>query len=501
MADTDRDLTEGMSEEEVSASRASRPSTDTNIVIQLLVGIVGAVIVIFGVIPFKGTKLKYLYGIIRERGPVQYMELFMAFMVLAFIIMKSRIIRAQLSVIAEGPVDPNADLNDDEQIQDMRNSFVNSDEFGWSIVLNRLDRMLALWLGSKDISRVSTWASDESDRDSAAFDSTYSTVRVLIWAIPIMGFIGTVMGLGGAISGFGDFLSGSAELSAIKDAIGQVTMGLGVAFDTTLLALVLSVLLMFPLSSVQRREENLFVEIDNYLDDALVSHLPSPEQQPIVIENLEDSIEAAFRRYIPDPDRYDEVFTRSIERAAETVEERFVNLSKSYETTLAELTGQISSSVANVGDTMEQSLQKVIGDLHGHEEELMTRRKDAAAEEVKQFKALMDEVYAAGEKLSASYSENVEALREAAEKSSSQSLEAAEKIAARMTELNAMAGGIQDLLRIEQSLEKSLQGIASTEEFQKTLSQLREHLATTDAFCTKLSKPRVIMLREEIAES
>ena len=80
---------------------------------------------------------------------------------------------------------------------------------------------------------------------------------------------------------------------------------------------------MFPLASVQRKEETLFVEIDNYLDDSLTSRLPSAEQQPIVIENLEDSIEAAFRRYIPDPDRYDEVFTRSIEKASELVEERF----------------------------------------------------------------------------------------------------------------------------------------------------------------------------------
>ena len=38
----------------------------------------------------------------------------------------------------------------------------------------------------------------------------------------------------------------------------------------------------------------------------LIGNLPTPEQQPIVIENLEDSIEAAFRRYIPDPDRYEE---------------------------------------------------------------------------------------------------------------------------------------------------------------------------------------------------
>ena len=41
-------------------------------------------------------------------------------------------------------------------------------------------------------------------------------------------------------------------------------------------------------------------------------------------------------------------------------------------------------------------------------------------------------------------------------------------------------------------------GIAGADEFQKTFAQLREHLTTTDEFCRRLSKPRVITLQEEI---
>lgn len=119
-----------------------------------------------------------------------------------------------------------------------------------------------------------------------------------MWAIPILGFIGTVQGLGVAVAGFG-VLGGMADVSAIKSAIGQVTVGLGVAFDTTLLALILTTILMFPLISFQRKEEGLFGELDNYIDDLLLARFPSPEQKPIVIENLEDSIEAGFHQYIP----------------------------------------------------------------------------------------------------------------------------------------------------------------------------------------------------------
>jgi hypothetical protein len=374
------------------------------------------------------------------------------------------------------------------------------DEFSWSIVLNRMDRMMALWLGSKDVSRVAAWSTAESDRDTSASDSSYTVARVLIWAIPILGFIGTVMGLGQAVSGFADFLAGAAELSQIKEAIGNVTVGLGVAFDTTLLALILSVFLMFPLSSVQRREENLFVEIDNYLDDSMLSHLPSPEQQPIVIENLEDSIEAAFRRYIPDPDRYDEVFTRSIERAAGVVEERFANLTKGYESMLQDLSASLQASMGTVGDQLDGSLQKMLADMRDQEQKMLAARGEAAREELERFKTLVDEIYMSANSMAEGYRKTAEELGAATMEGAKQSVEAAQKLGERMEEISRMAQSIQDLLKIEQALEKSLEGIAAAEEFQKTLQDIREHLATTDAFCDRLSKPRTITLQEEIGE-
>ncbi len=485
---------------ELSGMRGTRPSTETNIVIQLLVGLVGTAIVSFGVVPLKGTSFNYLWAIIRDRGPVQYFEVFMAFMIATLIFMKSRIVRAQLSVIAEGPVDPKVNLEDDDQVQELRTQIVGHEAFSWSIVLNRIDRILALWLGSKDVSRVSSWAEAESDRDTSASDSSYAIARVLIWAIPILGFIGTVMGLGQAVAGFANFLAGAAELSQIKEAIARVTIGLGMAFDTTLLALVLSVLLMFPLSAVQRKEEGLFVEIDNYLDDYLISRLPSPERQPIVIENLEDSIEAAFRRYIPDPDRYEEVFTRSIERAAGVVEERFAALSKSYESALHDLTGRLSSSIAGVGDELEAALQKTVAEVREQDEKMLALRRKAAAEDAEKLKAVISEVNAAAEKVAAGYREKADELRKAVDESARRTVEAADKVATRLEDVAKMAKGIEQLLHVQEAVEKSFSTLVSSEEFRKTLDDLRGHLATTDAFCKQLSKPRVITLREEIVE-
>jgi biopolymer transport protein ExbB/TolQ len=439
----------GVTSEEFSGVR---PSTDANIVIQLLAGLIGTVVVAFAVLPLRNMTpgIAYIYSIINERGPVQYFELFMAFMVVALVLLKSRIVRAQLQTVAEGPIDLNLDLSDDEAIASTRRKVRDSDSYTSSILYNRIDRMLALWLSTKDIGRIATWATSESDRDASASDSSYSIARVLIWAIPILGFIGTVVGLGSAVSGFSEFLAGAAGLEAIKDAIGDVTQGLGMAFDTTLLALVLSVLLMFPLSVVQRREENLFVEIDNYLDDMLLSRFPTPEQQPIVIENLEDSIEAAFRRYIPDPDRYEEVFSNAIDRAASSVEQRFGTLTKSYETTLNDLTARLSSSMTTVGNSLEGSMTKVANTFS-------------------------------------------ESAQSAADKSTA----AAREMSQRMEEVVKLASGIQDLLKVQESVQQSLSAVAASNEFNATLKSIREHLQTSDEALKRMSKPRVITLREE----
>lgn len=485
------------SDVEVRAAQGVRPSTDANVAWQLIAGLLGTVAVFFLVGPLKGTQFNYLWGLVRDRGPIQYIELFMAFMVAAQVALKIRILRTQLRVMAESPVDTNVDLNDDVQIQDLRKQLVANPMFSQSIVLSRMDRILAMWLEQKDVARISNWASAESSRDSASSDSSYSLSRVLIWAIPILGFIGTVQGLGGAVSGFSNFLSGAADLSQIKEAISNVTIGLGVAFDTTFLALMLVTFLMFPLSALQRREENLFVEIDIYLDDNVISRFPSPESKPIVIENLEDSIEAAFRRYIPDPDRYDEVFTRSIERAAGTVEEKFSGLINNYEAVLRDLTGRLSASLSTVGDAMESSLRKVAGEVKEQGEELLVARRQVAQEEVDSLKRAMEEVNASADAIAAQYRENAQVIEAATRESAEKSLTAASELVKQVEEVTRLAGGIQELLKIEQAVERSLAGIASASEFQNTLEDLRKHLATTDAFCSRLSKPRVITLREE----
>lgn len=98
-------------------------------------------------------------------------------------------------------------------------------------------------------------------------DSELSLIRYIAWAIPAVGFIGTVRGIGEALS--------YAE-EAIRGDISGVTSALGLAFNSTLVALILSMGLMFMLHLLQSRQEALILELQNYCRDKLVHVMRVP---------------------------------------------------------------------------------------------------------------------------------------------------------------------------------------------------------------------------------
>ncbi|HJQ78453.1 MAG TPA: MotA/TolQ/ExbB proton channel family protein, partial [Lacipirellulaceae bacterium] len=82
--------------------------------------------------------------------------------------------------------------------------------------------------------------------DAVNMHSAYATLRIIIWAIPILGFLGTVIGITVAIA--------SLSPTALEQSMSDVTKGLGVAFDTTAQALALTMILMFTKALVEKAE-------------------------------------------------------------------------------------------------------------------------------------------------------------------------------------------------------------------------------------------------------
>jgi len=101
-------------------------------------------------------------------------------------------------------------------------------------------------------------------------DLRYNIVRYLIWLLPTLGFIGTVIGIMLALNYAGD----RANVDN-PDMLYHVTERLGVAFSTTLLALVMAAVLVFLQSLIQGREERTLNRSGQYCLDNLINRLYS----------------------------------------------------------------------------------------------------------------------------------------------------------------------------------------------------------------------------------
>lgn len=94
---------------------------------------------------------------------------------------------------------------------------------------------------------------------------SYAVSRYINWAIPILGFIGTVLGISLAADGIQRIISSQSNISQFSNDLGQAIAPLGIAFDTTLIALSLSVFLMFLQTTLQRWESDILIDYENSL--------------------------------------------------------------------------------------------------------------------------------------------------------------------------------------------------------------------------------------------
>ena len=122
-----------------------------------------------------------------------------------------------------------------------------------------------------------------ADRHADEVYESYSLFRVILWAIPILGFLGTVIGITLAVA--------KLAPTALEDSLQEVTTGLGVAFDTTALALALSIVLMFARFLTARAENQLLARVDRCVDDEMLGRFEVMSDRP-------DGQLAAVRRMI-----------------------------------------------------------------------------------------------------------------------------------------------------------------------------------------------------------
>jgi len=140
-----------------------------------------------------------------------------------------------------------------------------------SLMVNRIRKALEFFEVRQNVGHVSAMMSSQSAIDGSRIMGSYILLRAFLWAIPLLGFIGTVVGLSHAISGMS--FGAVEDVGAIMGSINNVTSGLGTAFDATLLGLIFAVFLNFPLNSLMKHEEEALNDIDAFCNEVLLPRL------------------------------------------------------------------------------------------------------------------------------------------------------------------------------------------------------------------------------------
>ena len=117
---------------------------------------------------------------------------------------------------------------------------------------------------TRNIQDVSSAIRAVIESESERLDSELSMIRYIAWAIPSIGFLGTVRGIGQAL--------GRAQ-QAVQGDIAGVTQSLGVAFNSTFVALLISIIVMFLMHQLQLAQERLAQDAEGYCDARLIRHL------------------------------------------------------------------------------------------------------------------------------------------------------------------------------------------------------------------------------------
>ena len=256
-----------------------------------------------------------LHDLFHQRGPTQVVTLVMGGMLVAYLINKwRRLQREQKSYLA-------FDLEVHKLIRsgDL-NEITTSATRSKSLVGKRLLRLLGVWSSTGSSFQLERAADSDVELYELSMTSSFSLPKVLLWAIPLMGFIGTVIGMSEAVGSFDSVLSNADNVDGLKNGLLKVTGGLGTAFDTTFLALMISVILAFPLNAVERNEDRLLSQIDGVVREAVMALSPlgdgeigsennsqrqdssfSTTAPQLDGEDLGALISDAFEKHLPDP--------------------------------------------------------------------------------------------------------------------------------------------------------------------------------------------------------
>lgn len=218
---------------------------------------------------FANRMAVLLGGNIITGGYIQFLEYIAFFWCLLEMVFLNRMLKKEKSYLGTDvlPSEEHATISPNEvnQIRLRVSNYLSQKQLEYPeqefFLLKMIKRVCTKFRSNYSVAEAMDILNSQVQINVLKSETGQSTIRYTIWAIPSIGFIGTVLGISQALA-IAD--GGDTKL---------ITSTLGVAFDTTLVALVLSVVLMWLFHDLQERIEKLHTAIQEYVMENLINRI------------------------------------------------------------------------------------------------------------------------------------------------------------------------------------------------------------------------------------
>ncbi len=257
----------------------SKKFTGVNFVFTFGIGVVLTALFYLVLLPFRGRGIQlidmFFHGGAEHRSTIPYFTMLLTGWALAILFVKTRKLRTQYRALSVRilPDDPNFVLSPLTAREILDNMYRKVETPRRFLLLDRIERALSNLKNLGNISAVAECLNTQAANDDNYLSGSYTVLKGFIWAIPVLGFIGTVIGLSEAVGGFGAVVADGADIEKLKSSLGVVTSGLAVAFETTLIALVMALFVQLVMTFVLNREELFLDACADYCHRNIISKL------------------------------------------------------------------------------------------------------------------------------------------------------------------------------------------------------------------------------------
>ena len=347
--------------------------------------------------------------------PVEYVETALFFVGLAALILKTLDVIVQFSCLHRVELAGSSDTGEKTEnassmleVLSQLPAYVRD-----SYLVRRLHDALDHVIRKGSADRLDEELKHLADLDADRQHEGYALVRIIIWATPMLGFLGTVIGITLALGG----LSPEALVNSPEDAMQGLLAGLSVAFDTTALALSLAIILMFMQFMVNQLDTELLAVVDTRVAAELVGRFEEfgsrTDPQLASVRRMTDAVIHSTQDLVH---QQAEIWQQTIDAAQERWQQTMTSAQGQLEAGLSQALRQsihdhaveLSQSAASAQDRAELHAERLLQALTENAQVIRAQQ----AELVKQGDVMLQVVRATGEigQLESSLNRNLQSL-------------------------------------------------------------------------------------------